>query len=286
MQEEHTNFMETWEILNATSECPYGKCDGTGMIQARNKKTFEVAGFICKCRQQNIYSQRVQFANIPKEFSELTVASFETELYSKEVDKELARNAKRISVGYVKDYEKYEDRSKGLYFYSKTKGSGKTRLAVSLGNALLNVKHKQVKFITTVDILKEIRNTYNKETKYTESQVIEGIAGVEILIVDDIGVERAKNWINEVLYSIFDTRMKYKRVTIFTSNCSIESLEHDERLKSRIFKMAIPVKMPEEDIRIKQSKEENEKLQNDLLGVVNNEKKHRRLDRCTDKGSR
>lgn len=257
--------MEMWETLNATSECPYNQCDGTGIIQARNKKTFEVQGFTCKCRQEKLYSQRLKFANIPKEFSQLTVASFNPEFYLNKMDKELAKDAKKIVVGYIKDYEQYEDKSKGLYFYSKVKGSGKTRLAVSLGNALLNVKHKQVKFITTVDLLREIKDTYNKESKYTESQIIESIAGVQVLIVDDIGVEQPKRWVNEMLFSIFDTRMKYKKVTIFTSNCSIENLDHDDRLKSRIFKMVIPVKMPEEDIRIKQSKRENEKLQDDLL---------------------
>ena len=123
----------------------------------------------------------------------------------------------------------------------------------------------QVKFITTLDLLKEIRNTYNKNTQYTESQLIESINSVQVLIVDDIGVEQPTNWVNEMLFSIFDTRMKYNKITIFTSNCSIENLQHDERLKSRIFKMAIPVKMPEEDVRKGQSKRDNEELQNILL---------------------
>ncbi|MEY8763401.1 MULTISPECIES: ATP-binding protein [Clostridium] len=256
---------DIWKILNATSDCPYHMCDGSGIIFMQNRETLETKAKYCKCKEQLIYSQRLQFANIPSEFSSLTVNSFDTQIYKTQADRETAKTAKIMTANYIKSFEKFREKAKGLYYYSSTRGSGKTRLAVSLGNALLKVRHMQVKFITTLDLLKEIRNTYNKNTQYTESQLIESINSVQVLIVDDIGVEQPTNWVNEMLFSIFDTRMKYNKITIFTSNCSIENLQHDERLKSRIFKMAIPVKMPEEDVRKGQSKRDNEELQNILL---------------------
>lgn len=264
-KEQLKNTEEHWEILNATTDCPYGECDGSGMTWLKNNKTFETKARYCKCREEKIQNQRLSFANIPKEFSELTINSFDVNIYSKNINKELACSAKKITANYVKNFETFEAKGKGLYYFSETKGSGKTRLAVSLGNALLSVKHKQVKFITTLDLLIEIKNTYNKGSEFTESQLIESITGVNILIIDDIGVEQPKAWVNEILFNIFDTRMKYNKVTIFTSNCALEQLNHDDRLKSRIFKMAIPIKMPEEDIRKIQSKEENRMLQDLLL---------------------
>jgi DNA replication protein DnaC len=252
-------------ILNATSNCPYHECDGSGMTWLKNTKTLETKARYCKCREEKLQDKRLKFANIPTEFSDLTIRSFNTELYKNDIDLDVAKAAKKITANYVNNFEEFEDKGKGLYYYSSTKGSGKTRLAVSLGNALLSIKHKQVKFITALDMTKEIKNTYNKESKYTESQLIESINSVSVLIIDDIGVEQPTRWVNEILFSIFDTRMKYKKITIFTSNCSMENLDHDDRLKSRIFKMAIPVQMPEEDIRVSQSKEENTKLQDVLL---------------------
>ena len=247
-----------------SSDCPYNKCSGNGLVFLKNQFG-EVKTQFCKCRDEKLQDKRLQFANIPTEFSELTVKSYNTELYTKEYDKQIARIAKRKVSNYVKQFEEYELKGKGLYLFSNTKGSGKTRLSVSLGNALLSIKHKQVKFITMVDMLREIKNTYNKESKSTESQLIESINNVGILILDDIGVEQPTLWVNEILNSIFDTRMKYQKVTIFTSNCAMENLDHDDRVKSRIFKMAMPIKMPEEDIRISQSKEENRVLQDQLL---------------------
>ncbi len=225
----------------------------------------EIKCQFCNCREERNQEKRLEFANIPTEFTDLTVNSFDTEIYNTDFNKDLAKAAKKEVANYVKNFEYFGNLGKGLYFFSNEKGSGKTRLAVSLGNALLNLKHKSVKFITAIAILKEIQSTYNKNSKFTESQLIESLSNVSILVIDDIGLEQPTKWVNEVLFSIFDTRMKYKKITIFTSNCSIENLDHDDRLKSRIFKMAQPIKMPEEDIRIMLAKEENRKLQDLLL---------------------
>lgn len=252
--------------MNATSKCPYNKCDGSGLIQLINKDTGEFKGQYCKCREEKIYSNRLKFANIPEEFETLTVKSFDTNIYKNEDSKILATAAKKMTANYIKNFVKFKDLGKGLYFYSNTKGSGKTRLAVSLGNVLLKNLKQQVKFITCSSLLTEIRNTYNSNSNYTESQLLESISSINILIIDDIGVEKPSDWVNEILFNIFDNRMKYKRITIFTSNCIIENLKHDDRLKSRLNKMCVPIKMPEEDIRKYLANEENIELQDLLLG--------------------
>lgn len=254
-------------ILNASSDCPYGKCDGRGMVQLINDDTKEIYCKVCQCAEDRNQKDRLKFANIPSEFEKLTVNSFDTRCYSTAISNDVATKAKTMVANYIREYAEFEELGKGLYFYSKTRGSGKTRLAVSLGNVLLNSIKRQVRFITSTDLLKEIRNTYNKETEYTESQIIEAVNQVDVLIIDDIGVERPNPWVNEIMFGIFDNRMKYKKITIFTSNCQIEELNHDERIKSRLAKMCIPVKMPDEDMRKNFAQSENERLQERLLGI-------------------
>jgi len=265
-KEQLKNTEISYKIMNASSNCPYNECDGSGISLVLNESTRETKGRYCKCREERIYNNRLSFANIPSEFTSLTINSFNTSLYKKQESKNTAIAAKKMTGNYVKQFEKFQEIGKGLYYYSDTKGSGKTRLAVSLGNVLLKHLKQQVKFITCSDLLKEIKNTYNQDAKYTESQLIESLNSVNILIIDDIGVEKLTSWVNEMLFSIFDNRMKYKKITIFTSNCIIEDLEHDERIKSRLNKMCVPIKMPEEDIRMYLSKEENRELQDLLLG--------------------
>lgn len=251
--------------MNATSDCRYGKCDGSGIIHLREKKTGVLYDAFCDCHKDEMKNNRLKFADIPTEFTGLTINSFEVSCYEKELNTQLAKKAKQMVANYIRNFEEFERNGKGIYFYSKTRGSGKTRLAVSLGNVLLNTLGQQVKFITSIDLLQEIKNTYNKETEYTESQIVESVTDVDVLIIDDIGVENKTPWVNEMLFGIFDNRMKHRKITIFTSNCEIENLNHDERLKSRIFKMCIPVKMPEEDVRKAIARKENEELQIRLM---------------------
>ena len=48
--------------------------------------------------------------------------------------------AKIIAKRYVEQFEEIQETGKGLYFYSSVKGSGKTRLAVSIANDLIRQK--------------------------------------------------------------------------------------------------------------------------------------------------
>lgn len=254
-----------YRILNATSNCPYGECDGSGISFRLELATNITSGVYCRCRDEVLLAKRIKFANIPEEFKDLTINSFRTDWYKTEMSQARAIRAKRAAINFIKEFEVFQEKGRGLYFYSYVKGSGKTRLAVSIGNALINVKKVGVKFITTIDLLNEIKKTWDKDTKYTQSELIDAINNVPVLILDDIGVESVKDWVGEIMYSIMDNRMTKKKITIFTSNSKMEELKHDDRIKSRIDKMAYPVYLPDESIRSDIAKKENEELEKILF---------------------
>lgn len=219
----------------------------------------------CDCLKDEIKRKKIQFANIPKEFQDLTIKSFDISLYKTERGKTIANNAKKLCVNYVKEFEKIKEMGKGLYLYSNIKGSGKTRMAVSVANALMKHKDVNAKFTTAVKLLEEIKKTYNSNTDTTEDKIMTQIMTTDVLILDDIGTEVPKNWVNEKLYSIINERMINNRVTIFTSNCEIRDLSLDDRIKNRIKKMTIPIEFPSESIRNYISDKENEILLKELI---------------------
>lgn len=51
-----------------------------------------------------------------------------------------------------------------------------------------------------------------------EKEDLEKIRTAELLILDDIGAETKKEWIDTELFRLIDYRYSNKRVTIFTSN--------------------------------------------------------------------
>lgn len=245
----------------STTKCPYNNCDGSGMILNSENNT----ATICKCYYDSIVDKKLEFANIPKEFEELTINSFRIDLYEKDESRQKAIVAKKMAANFIKNYETFQEEGKGLYLYSEVKGSGKTRMAASIGNALIKVKRVGVKYTTTLDLLSEIKKTFDKDSEVSESEIIESIKKVDVLILDDVGVENPTSWVKSIFYSILDGRMNNKKVTIFTSNLSMDQLQHDDRLKSRIEKMALPIEFPNESIRGKLAKSENEELQRLLL---------------------
>ncbi len=258
---------------NCHSKCPI--CGGTGLI-TRKVNGIEF-GKNCECINRAIFENKLKFANIPEDYRNIKVSDFKTTIYQKEESRKLAKDAREIVKNYILNFDKMDRLGKGLYFYSDKKGSGKTMLALALANALMSRNGIVAKYATVSDILKEIKNTYDKDgnryrdkfepSKPKESELIDDLRKVKVLILDDIGVEKLTGWSNEIIYQIINERLINKLVTIFTSNTHISQLKHDERIISRIKKMSIPIQMPEESIRDQLGEKENMELVKELLGV-------------------
>ena len=71
---------------------------------------------------------------------------------------------------------------------------------------------------------------------------------------------KISEWVNETMYYIINERYINKRVTILTSNCEIDELEYNERIKSRLKEMCGVIHFPEEDLRNNIAKKINLKL--------------------------
>lgn len=260
-------FKEKVQILTVISDkCQFKKCDGSGMITYKNNIDATVTAKPCECRQVYIYKSRLKFANIPEEFNDFTVNSFDTNIYNSVENKLIAKDTKKAAINFIEGYDEFENMGKGLYFHSSTKGSGKTRVAASIGNAIIKLKGIQVKFITTIGLLDQIKKTFDTTVdNLSHTELIDSIRNIKVLILDDIGAERPSAWVNEVFFGILNTRMEKKLITIFTSNVEIEHLNLDEKIKNRIERMAIPVPLPEESIRSTLAKKENNDLQKILF---------------------
>src|SRR5690606_1629186 len=174
----------------------------------------------------------------------------ETEIDQGMSHRQWAMKAKNNAVHYVKNFKQIQELGKGLYIYYKNPGTGKSHLAVAILNALIKNYGVYGRFIVVKDLLDEIRNTFNKDAEYTKKELVEAVKTVDVLVLDDIGVEAPKPFVKEELYSILNQRMIHKKPTLFTSNCNYDELELDKRNISRIKAMTYPVYLPGDDNRI------------------------------------
>jgi len=224
----------------------------------------------CECLDREIKRSRLKFAEVPEELRGHKIKDFNLALYRTPQGKDLATKAKRMAANYVKDFREFEVMGKGLYLYSEMPGSGKSRLAVSIGNALWEFYGVSVGFVTVISLMQRIKATFNKndmnEERQSQEQLVRAVCEAEVFIFDDIGTETPTEWVAEMLYHVINARLTALKPTIFTSNCAAEHLGYKEKLVQRILKMTVPVMLPEESVRNGLAMAENERLQLKLLG--------------------
>ncbi|MEH2977243.1 ATP-binding protein [Bacillus amyloliquefaciens] len=248
--------------------CIYKQCDGSGLIWVKDHKENTEFMKECPCKAVKALENKLLGARLPEEFKDVTLNSFEIDVYDQDISKERAANAKRASKNYVLKFDMMREQGKGLYFHSHEKGSGKTRLAASILKAIIKMHDKpdspmKILYSSTADLIGEIKKTFDGESKVKSSDIIEAVKTADLAILDDIGVEKVSDWVEETFTRILDYRLQNKKPTIFTSNLSIDELDlkyPEGRISSRIEKMTFPIRMPDEKIRSKKAKQENDLL--------------------------
>lgn len=155
---------------------------------------------------------------------------------------------------------------RGLLLVGNT-GSGKTHLAVAVAHYLLEKGHRVV-FANVSHLLASFRWSYRRDDDGTEEEMIRRMIDADLLVLDDLGVDKPSEWVDQVLYTIVDARYQDYRPLIVTTNCSlIPGTAPDEaaagegvsefgyqvgqRVESRVMGMCEPVVLTADDYRLK-----------------------------------
>lgn len=195
---------------------------------------------------------------MPFEFMGLTAKDFQWERYKADTS-----GCKDMANKYIMNYPKFKEKGMGLYIYSGTKGSGKTMLACCLLNELSGRYAGSVKFVNILDFLEITKKGFNGND--TE---LKAIYEAGLLVMDDIGAQMSKEWVETTLYRLVNHRYAGRLPTIYTSNIPINSLKMDERITDRIESTTYSVKLPEESIRRDMRQQDKQKLLNELKNAL------------------
>ncbi|GAJ14503.1 unnamed protein product, partial [marine sediment metagenome] len=142
------------------------------------------------------YQQLVARARIPTMWRDVT---FENS------DAKLTKAAFKVAKTYA---EHFKADSGALVFYSKGYGCGKTHLAICIANHVLHQLRRPVLFKKARDLLLEIRHTFSEGGTGTEADILDQVLSVELLILDDVGVDNPSPWIESTYWTIFDRRLE------------------------------------------------------------------------------
>ncbi|EFL55163.1 ATP-binding protein [Finegoldia magna] len=175
--------------------------------------------------------------------------------------------AYKVAYNYAKSFEQMKEDNVGLLFYGDV-GSGKTYLACSIANELIEREQVKVKIMNLSQVINQIQKS---AFKLDSNEIIDNLSNIPLLILDDLGIERDTSYAREQVYNIINSRYLKGRPTIFTTNLSLEIIQNPnidleyQRIYSRILEMTIPVKVTGEDFRRKIQQEKLRKYKELLL---------------------
>jgi DNA replication protein DnaC len=201
----------------------------------------------CDCWRAALSERLMQEARIPQRYLRCELSTFEHDMDSQ-------REAFRRATAFIEAFPVVD---RGLLLYGPH-GVGKTHLAVGILKAAIRGKGARGYFFETRELLRLVRDTYNRSVDETEMDVLQPVIKADLLVLDDLGAERTSEWVQETLGLVVNTRYNERRPTIFTSNL-VDSPDSTDprsfifqlgaRTRSRLTEMCDWVEMRGVDVR-------------------------------------
>lgn len=96
-------------------------------------------------------------------------------------------------------------------------GTGKTHMAISILKQIADEGYRS-RYVTLTQILREIRSTWSDENSESESYVLKNLMKLDLLVIDEIGVQSGTDNERKILFEIIDSRYLQMAPTILLSN--------------------------------------------------------------------
>ncbi|MGI2078459.1 ATP-binding protein [Shewanella putrefaciens] len=139
-----------------------------------------------------------------------------------QVERADQRKALDVAKRFVDKFIELSAVGKGFLFIG-TPGTGKNHLAAAIANALM-ARHHSVVLLSVMDLFSRVRESYN-DRSLSEERLIAEFMRPELLIIDEIGLQRGS--VDEMLWltRIIDKRLYGHKSTGFITNLDTAELQ-------------------------------------------------------------
>lgn len=145
-----------------------------------------------------------------------------------------ARDAETTAM--LKSALAFADRPRDWLLLSGKNGTGKTHLAAAIANQM-RTRNRVCLFLTAPALLAYLRSAFDPRRErdnewMTLDQRVQYIRDVPVLVLDDLGAEKATDWTNEQLFILLNDRQVKRMPTVITTNLRPQDFE--PRMASRL----------------------------------------------------
>lgn len=187
-------------------------------------------------KAQKSRMERIKETRMPLEYQSKDFSTFITETESQ-------RNALAMAKRFVNGWEKAKAGGYGLLFLGGC-GTGKTHLACAIMLELLD-KYAcfYPRYYKVSEIFSAVRNTWQPGATTNEEETIKFFSSIQLLVIDEVGVQKGSESEKRILFSILDNRVTSKKPTILMTNLGSKDCVFalGDRLYDRIRSKCVPV---------------------------------------------
>jgi DNA replication protein DnaC len=205
--------------------CAFGICDGSGFVVDEATNTASD----CRCRPLQLANARARSleARIPRKYRDVAFDRWPVTAISAPVVDEVRRYCGRVGENL--------DEGRGMWLVGDS-GTGKTTLAMLVSKAAIEAK-RTTAIYSMPRLMAVLREAIDTEEGLLG--LLDRLATVDLLHIDDLGAEHRTDWVLEQIYSIVNTRYEDQRSIVITTNNMPAELEEQlgRRTVSRLIEM-------------------------------------------------
>lgn len=222
---------------------------------------------LCERKEQEEQDRKEEEAKRKRIAERLKRECFSSQSYWElTFDKDDQENEKvsNVSRRFCEHFQELKENGQGLLFYGPV-GTGKTTFGAMIANELMTQGYKCL-FSSLSELGNKMQRTYSGK-----QEILEDLMRYDLVVLDDLGIERTTDTMNEYVYQIINTLYKEKISMICTTNLEIQSIINPDnnsqrRIYDRLLERCTAVKVDGSNRR-KKAASENMKRAKELLGL-------------------
>ena len=183
------------------------RCNDSLWVLAGGEKGGELSVVPCNCQalQETSRSQLKTYSQLGH-LERMTFEAVIPEGRRGRVDENLFKAATETAKDFAGD-------PAGWLVLEGSAGSGKTHLAASIVNALVD-RGSPAKYVSALDIPDLVRNERFEDTDGAEGGTFASLLDAPLLVVDDLGAQQANNWIDSKVDQLLTHRFNGRLPTV------------------------------------------------------------------------